>query len=281
MIFPVLVKVWAGNRAHDFRYIRRSLLSLLDSGLPDAARLILINDCSTDWRVERFLTDCAKSFRYAEVWVNPYRMGPNKGQEYNVPRVLQRFPGAPYYVLCDDDIIYHPGWLQRLVQVYDEAKATGLNGVFTALNIPYRPSFRCVRLPTSEVLLKNRQAALNWLLPRDVYQAVGPFRDVGIAYDSEYCNRMSALEIPVICLKPSYVQNIGYHGAYQTDDTYTARDFVGRRDLWLFARDFLYGLNRSISGRAQQFVERLPDGPPKQKGVVLARRIRRWFLPIN
>jgi glycosyltransferase involved in cell wall biosynthesis len=281
MSFPVVVKVWAGTRDHEFRYIRRSLLSLLDSGLPDAARIILINDCSTDRRVERFLVDCAKSFRYAEVWVNPYRMGPNKGQEYIFPRVLQRFPDARYYVLCDDDVIYHPGWLQRLIRVYEEASVTGLSGVFTALNVPYRPSFRSIRLPTSEVLLKNRQAALNWLLPRDVYQWVGPFRDVGVAYDTEYCDRMAVRGIPVICLKPSYVQNIGYHGAYQFDDTYTARDFVGRRDPWLLARDFLYGLKRPIVGRARQFVESLPDGRLKQKGILLARRIRQRFAPIT
>jgi hypothetical protein len=129
--------------------------------------------------------------------------------------------------------------------------------------------------------MKNRQAALNWLLPREVYRWVGPFRDAGIAYDTEYCDRMAALGIPVFCLKPSYVQNIGYSGAYQTDDSYTARDFVGRRDLWLLARDCWYGLNRSISGRAQEFVETLPDGPLKQKALLLARQIRRRFVPIH
>jgi hypothetical protein len=44
-------------------------------------------------------------------------MGPNRGHEYNFPRVIERFPDAQLFMMCDDDIIYHPGWLQRLVRV--------------------------------------------------------------------------------------------------------------------------------------------------------------------
>ena len=44
-----------------------------------------------------------------------------------------------------------------------------MRGVFSALNVPFRASHGSLRLPASEVLLKERQAALNWLLPREVY----------------------------------------------------------------------------------------------------------------
>ena len=184
-LFPIMVKVWAGAQGHDFRYIRRSLPSLLSSNLPAEARVIFINDRSQDPRVEGFLRSLAAGHPAVEVWTNPQRLGPNRGQEYNFPRVVGRFPDAPYYALCDDDIIYHPGWLQRLIAVYEEAKAEGLQGIFAALNIPAKPSCGSARLATSEVVLKPRQPALNWLLPREVYEAVGPFRDVGIAYDHD------------------------------------------------------------------------------------------------
>jgi GT2 family glycosyltransferase len=241
---PIMVKVWAGQERHDFRYIRRSLPSLLNSGLPEHARVIFINDRSLDPRIAGYLQTLADRHRHVEVWTNPERLGPNRGQEYNFPRVVARYPEAPYYALCDDDIIYHPGWLQRLIQVYHEATAQGLRGVFTALNVPFRPHHRAVRLPTSEVLLKERQAALNWLLPRDVYEQVGPFRDTGVAYDTDYTNRLIALSLPVICLRPSYVQNIGYHGAYQFDDSFTAPDYVGSKDLYLHGRDLWYKTRR-------------------------------------
>ncbi|HEV3444235.1 MAG TPA: glycosyltransferase [Gemmataceae bacterium] len=272
--FPIMVKVWAGLERHDFRYIRRSLPSLLSSDLPAEARVIFVNDRSLDPRIEGYLADLARRHAFVEVWTNPERLGPNKGQEYNVPRVLARFPDAPYLVLCDDDIIYHPGWLQRLIQVYQDARAAGMRGVFTALNVPFRASYASLRLPTSEVLLKERQAALNWLLPREVYDAVGPFRDTGIAYDTEYCNRLAALGIPVICMKPSYVQNIGYHGAYQNGDFFTARDYVGRRDAYLVARDLWYGVKRQTVGRLRDYSEKMPDGKLKRAGLRLYRGMR-------
>lgn len=255
--FPILVKVWAGQDRHDFRYIRRSLPSLLASQLPAEAAVILVNDCSLDPRIEPFLARCAAEDSRVQVWTNPERMGPNKGQKYNFARLVERFPNAPYFVTCDDDIIYHPGWLQRLIQVYHESTAAGLRGILTALDVPIRPSHQSIRLPTCEVLLKERQAALNWFIPRDVYDQIGPFRDKGIAYDTEYCDRMAALKLPVICIKPSYVQNIGYHGAYQSDESYTANDYVGDLDLYLRTRDLWYGAKRRCWNLARTLVHRV------------------------
>lgn len=258
--FPIMVKVWGGREPHDFRYIRRSLPSLLASKLPRDARVIFIDDRSVDPRVPGLLADLAARYANVEVWTNHERLGPNRGQEYNFPRVVERFPEAPYYVLSDDDIIYHPGWLQRLVQVYHEATAAGLRGVFTALNYLKRPALRTVLLPTSDVLVKERQAALNWLLPRAIYEEVGPFQDTGaVAFDTDYCNRMAARDLHAYCLTPSYVQNIGYRGAYQASSSHRAPDYVGKIDWYLRGRDVWYALKnkgntvaRLVTGAARR-----------------------------
>jgi glycosyltransferase involved in cell wall biosynthesis len=262
--FPIMIKVWAGASRHDFRYIRCSLPSLLSSDLPDNAFIVLVDDCSTDQRIQPYLSAIAAKYPNIDVWINPHRMGPNTGQAYNFPLLVNMFSNAPYYVLCDDDVIYHPGWLQRLIKVYEEAKKEGLTGIFTALNVPARPSYATIRLPTSEVLLKERQMALNWLVPREVYDTVGPFRDVGVAYDTDYANRMAELKIPVICLKPSYVQNIGYHGAYQTDDTLTAKDFVGCLGWPLAVTASFYAARRRTLQLAHFFYDSVPEGSIKR-----------------
>jgi glycosyltransferase involved in cell wall biosynthesis len=242
-VIPIMIKVWSAPGSHRYRYISRSLPNLLRSELPEQARVIVVDDRSTDPRLTTLLRKLTRDPR-VEIWVNPERMGPNRGQEYNFPRVIERFPNAEVVMLCDDDIVYHPGWLQRLTSVYEESTKVGLKAVFSALNVPVRPHYDRLRLPTSEVLLKKRQAALNWLVPRDVYERVGPFRDTGVAYDTDYSDRMEELKLPVACLIPSYVQNVGYHGAYQSSDEYTARDFVGTLDPYFRARDFLYPLRR-------------------------------------
>ncbi|HUY91137.1 MAG TPA: glycosyltransferase [Pirellulales bacterium] len=235
-----MIKTWAGRQRHDFRYIRRSLPSLLASALPEGARVVIVNDQSTDPRLEPFLKQLAAGDARVELWTNPERMGPNRGQAYNFPRILERFPNAKLFGLCDDDIVYHPGWLQRLVRVSEEAAEAGLSGIFSAINFPTRPCYASVQLPTSEVLLKERQAAFNWLVPRDIYERVGPFRDAGVAFDTDYANRMAPLGIPVICLKPSFVQNIGYLGAYQSDNSHTARDYVGNVGWYLRAHSMAW-----------------------------------------
>jgi glycosyltransferase involved in cell wall biosynthesis len=262
---PILVKVWAGSEAHDFRYIKRSLTSLLASDLPKGAHVILVDDQSTHPGALQLLQKLARDDSRVELWRNPERMGPNRGHAYNFPLVVDKFPDARFYVINDDDVIYHPGWLQRVLAVYDEAKQAGLEGVFAALNIPFRESYKEVKLPTSSVLLKQRQMALNWVIPRAVYERVGPFRDVGIAYDSDYTSRMMELGIPVICLKPSYTQNIGYFGAYQNNDKGRALDYVGRRDFYLWSRDMVFGVRRGF--------EWLKESRPAQASLPLLKRM--------
>jgi glycosyltransferase involved in cell wall biosynthesis len=262
---PIMIKVWAGPAKHDVRYIKRSLPSLLKSDLPEGTRIVLVDDQSTNEEVLRMLRELPQKDPRVQVWRNHERMGPNTGQAYNFAKLVETFPTAKVLVTCDDDVIYHPGWLQRLLQVYDEALAVGLEGVFTALNTPARPAFGERTLPTSTVILKQRQMALNWMVPRAVYDKVGPFRDVGIAFDSDYCTRMIELGLPVICLKPSYVQNIGYFGAYQNSNALKAYDYVGRRDAYLLSRDlwfqFMNGLewlNESPPGKiARPYLKKL------------------------
>lgn len=255
---PILVKIWAGEKKYDFRYIDKSLRSLLKSDLPPQARVILADDCSTDPRLQPFLQWCIKQDPQFELWTNPHHMGPNRSHEYNFARMFERYPDSPFYGNCDDDMSYHPGWLQRLLQVAEEARAEGLNGIFTAMNTPFREARGSRQLSTSEVLLKERQAAFNWLVPHDVYDKVGPFRDTGIAFDTDYCNRMTAFGLLVICLKPSWVQNIGYHGRYQHSDALAARDYVGRRDLYLYSRDQWYRIRRGMSATIGWVQNQLP-----------------------
>lgn len=253
---PVMIKIWSERGSHRYRYIKRSLPSLLASDLPDTARIVMVDDRTTDHRVIDLMQSIAAADRRVQLWRNPERLGPNAGQARNFPRLVEAFPDAELFALTDDDVIYRPGWLQRLVQVHEEAGAIGVVGVVSGLNVTARPSYRELRLPTSAVLLKQRQLALNWLVPRPVYEQVGPFRDAGIAYDTEYCRRLAAKGFPIICLKPSWVQNIGYYGAYQSGNQYRAPDFVGRTDLWLKARDVclrvrtaLESMNESPAGR--------------------------------
>jgi GT2 family glycosyltransferase len=186
-------------------------------------------------------------------------MGPNDGHTYNVPKIVEQFPQAPFYIFCDDDVLYHPGWLKRLIQTYYEAQQEGIEGIFTALNVPARPAVSTLRLPTSEVLIKQRQFALNWLVPTEIYHKVGPFRSIDIAFDTDYCQRLNQQGLWIVCLKPSYVQNIGLRGFYHSDnkhDIFYAQDYVGRVDLHSRMEQWQCNSQRWL----MRAVDRIPPG---------------------
>jgi len=241
--FPLMVKVWAGDPAR-FKVVRRSLLSLVNSDLPDEADLVVVDDANHHAGLEALLGDLASRFPRLRVWRNPERLGPNKGQEVNFARLVAEYPDAEFYINGDDDILYSKEWLVRLIATYREGRECGLLGIYSAFNLPMRRHYGRVRLPSSLVLLKERQPASNWLIPREVYHRVGPFQDDGRAYDTHYTDITVKLGIPIVCLKPSYVQNLGTRGAYQEGGIALAPDFVDESRLYSFSRRTWYVLVR-------------------------------------
>ncbi len=224
---PIVMKVWAGEQSHDFEYVSRSLPSLLNSDLPNGAEVVIFNDRSIDPRMAPFLDRIQKEDPRVRVIHNEVNKGPNKGQADAYAYVEQEYPDAICYMNVDDDVIYSRGWLTRLLDGKREIESLGMKGVFSAFNIPWRKAFAEFQTGTQMYLLKWKQPALNWLLPREVYEKIGPFMDEGIAYDTPYSHWLRLHGYPIFCLKPSCVQNIGIYGAYSIDDKTTAHDFVG------------------------------------------------------
>ena len=232
---PIVMKVWAGEQSHDFEYVSRSLPSLLNSDLPKGAEVVIFNDRSLDPRMGPFLDQVQREDTRVRVIHNVVNKGPNQGQADAYAYVEQEYPDATCYMNVDDDVIYSRGWLTRLLEGKQEIQSLGMQGVFTAFNIPWRKAFAELRTDSQVYFLKWKQPALNWLLPREVYDRIGPFLDEGIAYDTPYSHWLRLHGYPIFCLKPSYVQNIGIFGAYSIDDKTTAHDFVGEdgKDTWL------------------------------------------------
>lgn len=224
---PLVMKVWAGSEPHDMEYISRSIPSLLASHLPENLEVIIYDDCSPNAELREFLKSIARRDARVRIIHGTENKGPNLGQQDIYRQITGEYPDAPYFVNVDDDVVYHRDWLTRLLAAQNNCRRLGLNGVFTALNMPYRKEHAVLMTEGERYLLKWKQPALNWLIPRDLYEEVGPFRDEGIAYDTVYSHWMRLRSRPVICMTPSHVQNIGLLGAYATDDTTTCRDFVG------------------------------------------------------
>lgn len=245
------MKTWAGEAAHDLEYIRRSIPSLLASDLPAGAELLVYDDCSPNPEVRRLLEEVARRDDRVRLVFGDVNRGPNWGQEFIYRQVEADYPDAPYYVNVDDDVVYHRDWLTRLVDAWQVLGGLGIHGIHTALDMPFRRAEAAVRVAGRRYHLKWKQPALNWFIPREVYAAVGPFVDEGIAYDTVYSHWMRLRGYPVIAMTPSYVQNIGLLGAYADDDTTTSRDFLGEGEG--------DGLPRRLGRALRYTVNRIPD----------------------
>ena len=224
---PLVMKVWAGNEPHDMTYITRSIPSLLASRLPPGVEIVIYDDASPCRALQRYLAAVAERDPRVRVVRGDENKGPNLAQQDLFTRIADDYADAPCFINVDDDVVYHRDWLTHLADAWARCEALGLSGVFTALNMPYRCPHAVLRAAGRTYLIKWKQPALNWLIPRGVYTDIGPFRDEGIAYDTVYSHWMRLKHYAVICLCPSYVQNIGLLGAYATDDTTTSCDFVG------------------------------------------------------
>jgi len=224
---PVVMKTWAGSEPHDMDYITQSVPSLLASHMPDNVEFVIYDDCSPSDDLRRYLRDTAKRDPRVRLIFGETNKGPNRGQEEIYQMVASEYAQAPHFINVDDDVVYHPNWYQQLTEAENLCQQFGLTGVFTALNMPYRQPHATLSCGGRTLLLKWKQPALNWLIPKALYDDVGPFRDEGIAYDTVYSHWMRLKQYPVICMSPSFVQNIGLLGAYAVDDTTTSLDFVG------------------------------------------------------
>lgn len=248
---PLVMKVWAGAEPHDMDYIRRSIPSLLKSRLPDDLEIVIYDDCSPNSSLWQYLREIANKDSRIRLLRGVENKGPNLGQQDLYKQIVEDYPAAPYYINVDDDVVYHRDWLRQLLAARKECRSLGLNGIFTALNMPFREPHSVLTTRTRKYLLKWKQPALNWLIPREIYETVGPFHDEGIAYDTVYSHWMRLKNLSVICLTPSYVQNIGLLGAYATDDTTTSLDFVGEGDNAFNLRQRVHALRYRL--------RRLPD----------------------
>jgi hypothetical protein len=164
----------------------------------------------TDWNLNpefrHWLYGRADRDPRAEVWSSPAWAEPEPDASAGFSTVIEAFRDAPYYVICADQLLYHPDWFDRLLRACESAWFEGITGVFAALDLPAWPGYRPLHLPTGPVVLKARQPAANWLLPRPVYDAIGPFRGAGTDSELDYRNRLTSAGFPVICLSPGSVR---------------------------------------------------------------------------
>ena len=249
----LLIKTWDGSESRR-GFIRRSLKSLLESEIPDAVRITVYDDASPSRELLSELT-ALKRTGAINLIAGEHNLGPNKAQEVLGSIMHDSLIREDFFITADDDVLYHPAWFQELLGLYRDLRDRRDVGVFSAINMPFRRSLQVLNRSKGSAILKHRQPAVNWLIPREVYLEAGPFEDEGVAWDTSYCHRLRLMGKAIACLSPSHLQNIGTTGAYATDDTMISLDYIGQPRLRRIQLGLRWHATR-LNGRLRMLVSR-------------------------
>lgn len=206
-------------------FLRDSLMTMIE-GADYPLEIIVHDDGSRDPRVGELLREFLGQGRVSTVISNP--PGHNQGQGVALNRMFAAAQGDPI-IKADQDLMYHPGWLRRCIQVLNgnrqrveagaEEPPIGCLGLFryTVEPVRYEDMYMCRWGGMADDGGWEQHADFvgsAMVIPRDVWEAFGPFdqHSVAFAEDREFKMKVKeegglALALPIA---GDLVTNIGF-----------------------------------------------------------------------
>jgi hypothetical protein len=166
----------------------------------DDVGIVVVDDCNDSYGPKELARIYPKGARI-------YRTRRHSGAASLACRIaleLMTRTERPVVVILDCDLICAPDFLDTICTVLPRTK-----GFFSLFNTPSHPA---VRNAGDGLLEKDAVGAAGCVMRRqialDVLNAVGP----GPRFDWRMCTYLKSVDVPVLCLKDSAVQHIGFAG---------------------------------------------------------------------
>lgn len=102
------------------RLLQQALRTLYDNTPREEFTLTLVNDASTDFRVNRALEDWAQAGNATLLTINKSAHVLARGKNLGAFWSEQSFGRGEWLMLCDNDIAFFPGWLDRMLNVFKQ-----------------------------------------------------------------------------------------------------------------------------------------------------------------
>ena len=148
---------------------KQTIESLLKNTPPDLYQLYIIDDLSTDGTRE-YLMDHANVM---PIFFNNENIGPGASRNKVCDFITQRGYRSKYLYHSDNDVYFTPGWLQRLVEAYEEACNDVL--VLGASCHPYLQNSHRVDFPGYAIGIKDAVSGYSQLMTWETWDKYGPF----------------------------------------------------------------------------------------------------------
>lgn len=198
-----------------FSYLKRTIESLLESDLSLCKKVYLVDDCSRDPRIKKYLSNLPEIF---EVHYNEK----NLGVDYNMLKSYKiAFEANPEYsdiVSIDSDCLYKEEWLLEI----DKASTMFDDwGLITTFNT----NVHQVVEKTGDYLIKKSAGGFSALMRKSLLEEVledkdrianGAFelKSGDTSWDLIYNNKVHKNGMKIICTKTSFTDHIGKFGSH-------------------------------------------------------------------
>ena len=155
------------------RLTTQALTSLADHTDPDAYTLTLVDDSSTDFRVQRLCRDhiAAACFRIENSF-HVLSQAKNAGVYWSE----QVFGRGEYLCIADNDVYFCEGWLDRMVEAAQDSFFNGFR-LWGGQAHPFHQPEATRRLPNSNRIMHTHDclAGTHWFMQWPTWDDFGPF----------------------------------------------------------------------------------------------------------
>ena len=175
--------------------------------------LLILDDCSNE----------ETKLVLQEFGVNVYALGESRGTGYARNKVIEMsekiFGRGEYLYLSDNDVKFHPNWLETMIECYEAAWEHGFR-VLGAYNHPYHQPIGAFRVSDKNAVHEVYALALQSMLMRwEVWDKYGPFDitpvgRVRMSEDVAFTNKLREDGGRVGVVSPALLVNTGIRDSF-------------------------------------------------------------------
>ena len=198
-----------------FSYLKRTLESLLESDLSLCKKIYLVDDCSRDPRIKKYLSNLPEIF---EVYYNQKNLGVDYNMLKSYKIAFEANPESSNIVSIDSDCLYKKEWLTEIDKATNVFNDWGLITTFNT-------NVHQVVEKAGDYLIKKSAGGFSALMRKKLLQEVledkdkianGAFelKSGDTSWDLIYNNKVHKNGMKIICTKTSFTDHIGKFGSH-------------------------------------------------------------------
>lgn len=205
-------------------HTRQTLQSLFRSTNPKFCNLYVIDDCSTDPKIEEFLSELQWDVKSTKIFFNKKNIGPGASRNKVCNWITEKKLRSKYLYHSDNDVYFKAGWLKNLIDMYEDSVSEGIRLLGGGCH-PYlrnNASFAPNRFRAFRIGVKDAVSGFSQLMTWKTWDKYGPFdetmrgqkKKIMGSEDWAFCQKIVKGGFKVGSLEPEVVIQTGKTNTY-------------------------------------------------------------------